>query len=60
MRLTNGFISGPYTNIWVGNVEVLDVSSRRYIRVVQVAALNSHELVPNQTTYTAYLLDWLD
>ena len=47
MPLTNGFISGPYTNIWVGNV-------------VQVAALNSHELVPNQTTYTVYLLDWLD
>ena len=36
MPLTNGFISGPYTNIWVGKIEVPDV--------VHVAPLNSLEL----------------
>ena len=27
MLLTNGFISGPYANIWVGKTKVSDVSS---------------------------------
>ena len=49
MPLTNGFISGPYINIWVGKTEVSDVSSRRHIRFVHVAPLNSHEHVHNQT-----------
>ena len=35
MPLTNGFISGPYTNIWVGKIEVPDV--------VHVAPMNSLE-----------------
>ena len=51
MPLTNGFISGPYTNIWVGKTEAPDVSSWRHIRVVHVAPLNSLEHVPNQTTH---------
>ena len=50
MLLTNGFISGPYINIWVGKTEVPDGCFRRHIRVVHVASLNSHEHVPNQKT----------
>ena len=47
MSHTNGFISGPYTNIWVGCFFlILD-----YIRVAHVAPLNSLELVLNQTIY---------
>ena len=59
MPFTNGFISGPYTNIWVGKAEVPDFSSRRHIRVVHVAPLKSLEHAPNQITYTVKVLDWL-
>ena len=27
MPLTNGFISGPYTNVWVSKTRVSDISS---------------------------------
>ena len=50
MRLTNGFISGPYANIWVGKTEFPGVSSLRHILVVYVAPLNSLEHVPNEIT----------
>ena len=50
MPLTNGFILGPYTNIWAGKTEVPDVFSRLHIRVVQLH--HSHKDVPNQTTNT--------
>ena len=39
MPLTNGFISGPYPNIWVGKAEVSDVSSCHHSRVAHVAPL---------------------
>ena len=32
MPLTSDFVSGPYTDIWVGQTEILDVSSWRPIR----------------------------
>ena len=50
MLLINGFISGPYSNIWVGKAEVSDVSSCYHSRVAHVAPLNTPEHVPNQTT----------
>ena len=52
MLLTNGFISGPYTNMCVGKTEVADAFSSRHVRVVRVAPLESLEHVPNYTTYT--------
>ena len=51
MLLTNGFISEPYSNIWVGKAEVSDVSSCHHSRVAHVAPLNTPEHEPNQTTY---------
>ena len=46
MPLTNGFISGPYINVWVGKTKVCDVSSSHHIRVAHVAPLNSFKYVP--------------
>ena len=51
MSLTNGFISGPNLNLWVGKTEVPDVFSSRHICVAHVSPLESLEHVPNQTTY---------
>ena len=47
MLLTNGFISGPYTNMWVGKTEVADTFSSRHVCVVRGAPLESLEHVPN-------------
>ena len=54
VTLTNGFIPGPYKNIWVGKTEFFDVSSWHHIPVVHVAPLKSVKHVkhvPNQSTY---------
>ena len=46
MPLTNGFISGPYPNIWVGKAEVSDVSSCHHSRVAHVAPLTPLNMCP--------------
>ena len=51
MLRTDGFISRPYINIWVGKTEAHNVSSLQHIRVAHVAPLNSLEHVPNQITH---------
>ena len=51
MPLTNGFISGPYSNIWIGKTEVPDISSCRHI-LVRMAPLDYLEHVPIEITYT--------
>ena len=65
MSLSTGLISGSYTNIWVDKTDVRNVSSGHHIRVVHIAPLNSHEHVPNQTTYVKticndYSPDWAE